>query len=244
MLLGGGHASAQVPDRFTNLQVLPKDISKKELIRHMFDFADGLGVECGHCHAGGNPDTLVGVDFASDAKWEKRTARAMLRMVQAVNDDFVTHLEPQPVPQGSPSPPAIRVNCATCHRGVTRPETLKDILTRALAEGGPEAVARQYTELRSHYLVRGVYDFSDRTLNGFAEHFLHEGRTKDAMLLLDLNAQYNPESSWLHYLLGEGRLAQGDKPAALGEYEKAVALDPENSSARKRIGELKGSSKP
>src|SRR5262245_47987825 len=89
-------ASAQIPDKFTNLQVLPKDSSKLQLVTTMRGFASALGVRCTHCHSGGSPDTLQGVDFASDAKWEKRTARTMLRMVNALESDYLAHLEPRP----------------------------------------------------------------------------------------------------------------------------------------------------
>ena len=43
----------------------------------MRNFASGLGVRCDHCHVGGNPDTLEGFDFASDAKEAKQVARAI-----------------------------------------------------------------------------------------------------------------------------------------------------------------------
>jgi hypothetical protein len=45
-------ALAQVPDKFTNLQVFPKDISSKELISTMRGFCFSLGVRCEYCHAG------------------------------------------------------------------------------------------------------------------------------------------------------------------------------------------------
>jgi len=42
-------ANGQVPDKFTNLKVLPKDISKQELQTTMRGFAFALGVRCEHC---------------------------------------------------------------------------------------------------------------------------------------------------------------------------------------------------
>lgn len=41
----------QPPDP-TNLQVLPKDIPKAQLVQTMRGFAMGLGVRCEHCHVG------------------------------------------------------------------------------------------------------------------------------------------------------------------------------------------------
>ena len=55
---GGGAVSAQIPDEFTNLKLLPKDISKRELIGIMREFASGLGKRCNYCHPGGNPTPI------------------------------------------------------------------------------------------------------------------------------------------------------------------------------------------
>lgn len=71
-------AAAQIPDAFENLQLLPKDINKGQLVGTMRGWATALGVRCTHCHVG--PDNLVGMDFASDDKPTKRTARKMLEM--------------------------------------------------------------------------------------------------------------------------------------------------------------------
>src|SRR5262245_37470007 len=79
----GGDAAAQIPDKFTNLQVIAKDISKNDLVRSMRELATELGVRCHHCHVG--PENLEGMDFAVDTKPTKRAAREMLKMVNALN---------------------------------------------------------------------------------------------------------------------------------------------------------------
>ena len=67
-----------VHNTFTNLQVLPKDISDSALMLIMKkDFNKGLGVRCGFCHAENKDST--GLDFPSDAKPEKKIARAMMQ---------------------------------------------------------------------------------------------------------------------------------------------------------------------
>src|SRR5262249_38141287 len=48
---------AQIPATFKNLKVLPKDISRPALVGQMRQVAGALGVRCGFCHAGGNPQT-------------------------------------------------------------------------------------------------------------------------------------------------------------------------------------------
>src|SRR5688572_33487543 len=105
-------AFAQIPQTFTNLQVLPKDIPRPQLVATMRGFAGALGVRCTHCHVG--PDNLEGMDFATDQKAAKVAARAMLRMVRAINTDFMKALPPADAPRGD-------VGCITCHRRSAKP---------------------------------------------------------------------------------------------------------------------------
>src|SRR6476661_5584312 len=74
-------------NEFTNLQVLPKDISSKDLQQIMTDeFEDGLGVSCNYCHA---PEKgSLHLDYASDEKPEKQIARATMRMTMDINKNY------------------------------------------------------------------------------------------------------------------------------------------------------------
>jgi len=99
-------ARAQAPGRKRpapgppkNLQVLPKNYTRPQVVAVMRTFAQGLGVHCEFCHVEGN--------FASDAKPTKQMARRMLRMVNRIDrDTFHGNRE---------------VWCYTCHRGQERP---------------------------------------------------------------------------------------------------------------------------
>ena len=102
------------PPRPKNLQVLPKDISNKDLIATMRGFKAALGVECSFCHAE-NPQTHR-LDFASDAKPEKTTARTMIRMVHEINSKYLATIHD---PDASPADKS--VGCGTCHRGSSMP---------------------------------------------------------------------------------------------------------------------------
>ena len=112
-LAAGAPAPAQIPEKFTNLQVLPRDIPREELVRIMRGFTGALGVRCNHCHVGPGPATLEGFDFASDAKETKRVARVMMRMTGEINGRLL--------PQTGRSP-LTEVRCMTCHRGAAKPE--------------------------------------------------------------------------------------------------------------------------
>lgn len=238
LVLSTRRGQAQIPEQFTNLRVLPKDMPRKELVRTMRGWTGALGVRCGHCHTGGNPETLEGVDFASDAKWEKRTARQMLRMVRALDSDYVQRLEARPATGGPPVAAVPPVGCVTCHRGLARPETIDAVLERILAAEGPAAAVRTYKELRSKYLGRGSYDFGEGPVNMLAERLIGEKRAPEAALLLEMSAEYNPDAAWVQHLLGEARLATGDRARALTTFEHALALNPQNELTRKRVDEL------
>ena len=107
---GNAHAGA-----FTNLKVLPADISDKALSAIMVDeFQDDLGVSCNFCHAE-NADTHK-PDYASDEKPEKLIARQMMKMTLRLNKKYFS--VSRPVIGDSVSV----VTCNTCHKGNPVPE--------------------------------------------------------------------------------------------------------------------------
>lgn len=112
-------AQQWTPPTPKNLQVLDKAISTRDLMSTMKGFTRGLGVRCQHCHVykGENPDDLNAFDFSSDEKTPKRTARTMLRMQSAINNDFLKGVG-EPSADGKP-----KVTCYSCHRGEKKPLT-------------------------------------------------------------------------------------------------------------------------
>jgi hypothetical protein len=115
---GGAAAPVQgrggPPPTPQNLQILPKDIARAELLATMRGFTAGLGVQCNYCHVqegqGGRND------FATDEKPPKKTARVMMQMTEHVNETLATGL-------GKPAADVTKVQCATCHRGEAIPKT-------------------------------------------------------------------------------------------------------------------------
>lgn len=222
-------AVAQVPDKFTNLKVLPKEISKATLSDTMRGFAFSLGVRCQHCHAGPEGPTLAGVDFASDEKETKRTARAMLQMVEAINRDYVGKL-------GKAAP--LRVECVTCHRGLNRPQTLVAVLNEELDKGGVAAAVARYRELRKDFYGSGKYDFSETSLNLLTESLQKAGRAKEAVAMMDLNAEMTTLSRWGYALLAMSHRANGDIEKAKDDFRRLLEVDPKSTWAKQQLDEL------
>ena len=117
---GGGRGNQAPP---ANLQVLPKDWSRQQVVQVMQAFTMGLGVQCNYCHAemaGAQPNAQgqIPMDFASDEKQTKKTARVMMRMVNDINTKLDTELG-----KSATAPNGMRVQCMTCHRGSAIPKT-------------------------------------------------------------------------------------------------------------------------
>ena len=111
---------AQAPK---NLQVLPKDWTTQQVSSFMRTFTTGLGVQCTYCHVGTQQDRAL------DDKKEKLTARKMIAMTLAINDQYLKDVG-EPAPALRPSPPRPRPPAHRHGSGRPRPAG-----RRGLAEG-------------------------------------------------------------------------------------------------------------
>ena len=228
-LLASSPIYAQIPDKFTNLKVLPKDISKQELQSTMRGFAFALGVRCEHCHVEKKaPDK--GLDFAADDKDEKKTARVMLQMVAAINHDYISK-----VPKTAP----IQVQCVTCHHGLTQPQPLNTVLTATLEKDGLDKTVALYHELRGKYHGSGQYDFGETSLNQFTESLLAQKKNSEALVIMELNfAENHPDSVWSYHMLAMAHQANGQIDKAIADYRKVLALHADDKWAKEQIDSL------
>lgn len=219
--------SAQVPEEFTNLEVLNKDIGKQELIGIMRSFSKSLGVRCNHCHVG--PDNLQGMDFAADDKEPKRAARSMLQMAMTINSEHIGSWE-----ESGQKGEHQRVSCFTCHRGQPKPpRKLTSILSDTAQSEGVDAAMAQYKELKAEYFGAGLYDFRERVFGDLAQEAFEAGNMDNAMAILNSSLEIYPESADLHAFLGMALLQSGDAEGAAGKFDEALALDPENVNAKR-----------
>jgi tetratricopeptide (TPR) repeat protein len=227
LLLTAGSAAAQIPEKFTNLKVLPKGTSRAELLGTMRGFSGGLGVRCGFCHAQADTGRSGELDFASDAKKEKRIARAMMKMVREINGKLI--------PKAGMRAPAA-VGCVTCHHGIEHPETLAGVLERTIAKKGLPAAQEQYRELREKYYGSGAYDFRAGSLNAVAEWLARDRQDPDGALeMANLSLEQDPKSADTYITIGQIQEMKGDRGAAIESYRRALELDPGNRRVMERI---------
>ncbi len=232
LLLVAGSASAQIPEKFTNLKVLPKNISHEQLLTVMRGFTSGLGVRCEHCHAEDASVKPPKTDFASDVKKEKKIARGMMRMASQINRSLLPKT-------GVQSPP--EVMCVTCHHGLPEPRTLADVLETSITKGGVPAAQEAYKDLRLKYYGSGAYDFRPATLSSVADWVAHERKDPDgAIVLLQFSLGVDPNAADTYAALGRLQAEKGDKEGAVASYKKALELEPDNPRVQHELQQLEG----
>lgn len=211
-----------------NLQVLPKDTPRPEVLKVMRGFTTALGVHCDFCHADASGPRTPGMpplDFASDDKENKKTARLMMRMVAAINGDFLAKLG-----EGEEPP---TVMCETCHHGQKEPaEPLAVKLTATADRRGVDAAFDQYADLKAKYAEAGVYDFREQTLLRVARALGENKKPEDSLAALKKTKALFPQSADVAAALGGALVQSGDVAGGRAELERALSIDPNNGGAK------------
>jgi hypothetical protein len=230
-------AGAQTPassqeHEYKNLKVLPPDTTRPQLTAIMHGFTDALGVHCDFCHAGANGK----MDFASDEKDEKRSARVMMKMVAAINKDTLPQLEGMSMDA--------EVTCYTCHRGAKEPpRELAAMLTDTASTRGASAAIDQWKSLKAKSPDSGQYDFRPNQLTAAAERLGRE-KPEEAVALLKATVALFPDSSDAAAALGGALARTGDTAGAEAEFNRALTLDPNNFGAKMGLDRLKNPPPP
>lgn len=220
------------PDRLENVKAFPADMSVRALVDTMAGFTRALGVRCTYCHLGREGEPLETYDFKSDEKPEKVKAREMIRMVAAINGDHLGRLSGR-------REPAIVVTCATCHRGVTEPRPLQQVLQVAYDRLGADSAEAAYRRLRQRYYGSAAYDFGEVPLANLATALRRQGRAADGLRFNLLNTEFAPNSGFAHRQAAEGHLAVGDTALAITSLERALAINANDPQARQRLNSLR-----
>ncbi len=229
LLSSVGLANAQgkfPPESLENLQALPEGTSVKQVVETMRGFTRALGVRCTHCHVGTEGQPLAMMDFVADTKASKKTARQMIRMLQAINGEHLARVADR-------ADPNVAVTCATCHRGIARPRSLIDELLLAYRKGGAAAASARFRELREEYYGADAYDFGDVALTEVANSAQEAGDSPGALALLELNVELLPQSWFGYWMLAEMREEAGQTQAAIAALERAVAIKPRPDLAKR-----------
>lgn len=223
------------PEKGKNLKVLPKNTSPEQLQAAMTGFTRSLGVRCSYCHVGEEGKPLDTYDFVSDKNPKKGVARGMLKMLGKVEKEL-TSIQPAKAER-------VNVGCVTCHHGRPLPMTLGEELTRVYTAGGADSTIAHYRALRDRFYGSASYDFREGSLIDVANAALAKKDPQGAIAILNVDAEFYPESGFVHGALGGAYLAAADTAQAIAHYEKAVTLEPRNQMAKKVLETLKGAGK-
>jgi hypothetical protein len=221
------------PDSLINVKVIPKNTPPMQVVGMMRNFAGALGVRCQFCHVGQEGQPLSTFDFAKDEKRTKLVARQMMRMVEEINHrvDTLPHDHDQ-------KHDTLRVTCMTCHRGVSRPVPLEQLIAETAQGSGADSAARAYRALRERYYGRASYDFGEPTLDIAAFRVARAGKFDEAFALLKLNEEQFPNSSNAATFRGNITLMKGDTAGAIAAFREAVRRDSTNGEAQGRLRQL------
>jgi hypothetical protein len=187
--------------------------------------AAALGVTCDYCHAGRGAEPKL----TAAGKPVFEVGRAMIAMTASLNVTVQAAT-------GKTEREAASVTCVTCHRGVTIPRPLTDILLVTGVREGADAAVKQYRDLRSRYYGRGAYDFGEETLLSVARR-LANARPEVAIPLAELNMEFFPKS--VNTLVTKAIAQAGrDDEAAVATLRQALELDPGNGEIQGRLYQI------
>jgi hypothetical protein len=226
----GGGQRAGGPPPPSNLQVMPKDSTREQVLTTMAAFTAALGVQCNYCHVqegrGGRND------MAADDKPTKKAARNMMLLAREINTKL-------PAAVAKDATATTRVGCATCHRGIPIPKAITDIMTEAAASGGSAAGIAKFKELREKFYPGQSYDFGETTMITVSQRANTAGKPDDALAYLQANVEYFPKSVRTYSAIAQIKTAKGDKAGAIAAIEKVLEIDPNNAQAKAQLENLK-----
>jgi len=217
------------PDSLINTKVIPHNTPVMQVVGTMRNITFALGVRCQFCHVGEEGMPLERFDFAKDEKPTKLIARQMMRMVEEINRRIDT------LPEHDHHGHRLQVTCNTCHRGVSRPVPLEEVIQDAALAGGADSATRTYRALREKYFSRSAYDFGEPSLSIAAFRLGRAGKFDEAFALLRLNEELFPGSSAMYVFRGNINLMRGDTTAAADAFREAVRRDSTNEEAKGRL---------
>ena len=193
-----------------------------DVMANMQAISQALGVSCEYCHSAARGSGLP--------EPKKEIARAMMAMTRQINSSVQAATS-------KADPEVTTVQCITCHRGAPNPQQLPEILT-TIREKGVTAAITQYRDLRKQYYGRQTYDFGEGPLLALAQ-ILTTSKPDDAIALLELNVEFNPQSAKSYAALAYAYTRKLDDATAMKYLEKAQEIEPENGVIRGQLEQLK-----
>ena len=120
-----------------------------------------------------------------------------------------------------------------------RPEpSLAERMRDAFTAGDSAGALKLYLGYKAD--PRHAYADTELELNALGYELLRQGRHGFAVVVLQLNTADHPGSSNAFDSLGEAYMEAGRREEAIRSYQRAVALDPANENALRKLQKLRG----
>ena len=113
--------------------------------------------------------------------------------------------------------------------------SVQNAVDRTIKEKGVDAAVARYRQMKQRYPAEY---FNEVTLNTLGYQQLQAQHVPEAIALFKLNVEMYPNGFNTYDSLAEGYMAQGDREAAIRNYRKSMALNPNNTNAVSMLKKL------
>jgi len=113
-------------------------------------------------------------------------------------------------------------------------KSIAETLSATIASSGIDAAVKQYHDLKA--TTPTTYNFDEAELNSLGYQLIRAKKFKEAVRILQLNAEAYPQSS--NDSLGEAFMDDGYKAQAIANYQKALQVDPKNANSAAMLRKL------
>src|SRR6185369_1429820 len=121
-------------------------------------------------------------------------------------------------------------------------QSIAAALGKIVELNGAAAAIKEYRTLKAG-AAAAEYDFAEPELNQLGYRLLQTNKVADAIEIFKLNVEVYPQYANVYDSLGEAYMTKGDKDLAIANYKKSLELNPKNTNATVKLGELTGEKK-
>jgi tetratricopeptide (TPR) repeat protein len=114
-------------------------------------------------------------------------------------------------------------------------QPVAEALLSIITEKGIESALQNYRTLKQS----ADYYVSENQLNALGYRLLGVKKVKEAIEIFKLNVEAYPHSANVYDSLGEAYMTNGDKELAIRSYQRAVELNPQNTTAIEQLKKLR-----
>jgi tetratricopeptide (TPR) repeat protein len=110
------------------------------------------------------------------------------------------------------------------------------IVDKTLQENGIEAAKEKFRELWNNRALD--LEYTEQDMNKLGYKYLGEDKIEEALMVFELNVEAFPKSWNVYDSYGEALMKDGNKEAAIENYNKSMELNPENENGKAMLEKI------